>query len=264
LVVMKDKAPIIVLIIVAVGLGFALVVVNSKARREKEELSDALSVQSNTVISIKASLTEQQAVNQVLETNLTATRVDYSNKLALSDASLRTTEENLEKARTEAKAKADADAAQLALRDAKISDLEARNLDLDKQDGDLRDHISGLQAQITATEAKLARSEGDRSVLLRDLKRLQAEKAAWEERFSDLAYLKVHVRLLKMELAEQRRFDLMRHKVYASAQEKGAQRLTTPPVSSSVDAVPSLEVELHHPGHTNALVTPLPAGTTPK
>jgi septal ring factor EnvC (AmiA/AmiB activator) len=261
---MKDKAPIIVLIIVAVGLGLALVVVNNKAHREKEELYDALSVQSNNVISIKASLTEQQAVNQVLETNLAATRVDYSNKLALSDASLRTTEENLEKAKTEAKAKADADAAQLALRDSKISDLEARNLDLDKQSSDLHRHIVTLQNQIAATQEKLARSEGDRSVLLKEMKRLQAEMVVWENRFNDLAVLRAQVRKIKRELADARSLDWIRAGVYSDLRMKGGERLITPPISAPTEPEPTLQVELHQSSRTNIIVTPIPGETPPK
>jgi chromosome segregation ATPase len=254
---MKDKAPIIVLIIVAAGLGLALLVVNNKAHREKLELSDALSVQSNTVTSIKASLAEQQAVNQVLETNLSATRSDYSNKLAVSDANLRATEENLEQAKTEAKAKADADAAEMAKRDKQIADLESQNQDLDKQATDLRDHITGLQTQITATQDKLARSEGDRDVLLRELKRLQAEKTVWVDRFRNLAVLQAQVHKLKEELAEARSLDWIRHGIYASLKEKGGERLITPAAYYSPEPNPGLEVELHQNGRSN-IITPLP------
>jgi septal ring factor EnvC (AmiA/AmiB activator) len=261
---MKDKAPIIVLILVAAGLGFALIVVNNKAHRENQELSDALSVQSNTVTSIKASLNEQQAVNQTLETNLAATRVDYSNKLAVSDATLRATVENLEKAKAEAKAKADADAAEINERDKKIADVESRNLDLDKQANDLREHIAGLQTQINATQEKLANSEGDRGVLLKEMKRLQAEKTAWENRFNDLVVLQAQVRKLKNDLAEARMLDWMRRGVYANARMKGGERLITPPVNSTSEPVPTLQVELHQGGHTNVMITPLPGDAAPK
>ncbi len=189
---MKDKAPLIVLIIVAAGLGLGLIVVNNKASREKQELYDALSVQSNTVTTIKASLTDQQAVNQALETNLASTRTEYSNKLALSDANLRSAQENLDKVTAESKAQSDAFTALIAQRDKKISELETQNQDLDKQAVELRDHISGLQNQIASTQDKLARSEGDRDVLLKELKRLQAEKTVLESRFNDLAGICEH------------------------------------------------------------------------
>ena len=260
---MKDKAPIIVLIIVAAGLGVGLIVVNNKARREKQELYDALTVQSNTVTAIRTSLTEQQAVNQVLETNLAATRADYSNKLSLSDASLRSTEENLEKTKAEAKAQADADAAELAKRDKKISNLENQNQDLDKQAADLRDHISGLQTQIAATEDKLAKSQGDREVLLKELKRLQAEKTVLENRFNDLAVLQVQVRKLKDDLSEARTLDWIRRGIYAALHEKGGERLIHPSYDFQPNTNTALNVELHRTVQSNT-VTPIPGSSPPK
>jgi chromosome segregation ATPase len=241
---------------VAAGLGLALLVVNNKAHREKQELYDALSVQSNTVTTIKTSLEEQQAVNQVLETNLAATRVDYSNKLTLSDANLRSAEENLEKAKTEAKAQADAEIAEIATRDKKISDLENQNQDLDKQASDLRGHISGLQTQINATQDKLARSEGDREVLLKELKRLQTEKTALESRFNDLAVMQAQVRKLKNELSVAQNLDWIRRGIYDAIKEKGGERLISPPNNSSPEANPALNVELHRTGETNILSPP--------
>ena len=254
---MKDKAPIIVLIIVAAGLGLGLIVVNNKARREKQELYDALSVQSNTVTTIKTSLTEQQAVNQVLETNLAATRAAYSNKLAVSEANLRGTLENLDKVTAEAKAQADAAAAEIAQREKKISDLEVQNQDLDKQIGDLRGHISGLESQIEATKGKLARSEGDRDALMKELKRLEAEKTAWEERFNNLAFLKVHIRRIKAELAADRNLDYWyRHGYYGDLHKKGAERLAHPSNNPPTELSPTLNIELHRNGNTNGLAPP--------
>jgi chromosome segregation ATPase len=261
---MKDKAPIIVLIIVAAGLGFALIAVNNKARHENQELADALSVQSNTVTSVKARLSEQQAVNQMLETNLTAARADYSNKLAASEARLRATDEDLEKARTEAKAKAEADAAEIAERDGKISDLETRNLDLDKQAGDLRTRIAEVESKIAATQGKLDRSEGEREVLLAEMKRLRAEKVVWENRFNNLVVLQAQVRKLKHDLAEARAIEWIRTGVYADARMKGAERLISPPAVYPSATVPALQAELHQAGHTNIIVTPLPGGPSSK
>jgi septal ring factor EnvC (AmiA/AmiB activator) len=260
---MKDKAPIIVLIIVAAGLGVGLIVVNNKARREKQDLYDQLTVQSNNVTSIKASLTDQQAVNQALETNLATTRADYSNKLAISDANLRSTQENLDKATAEAKAKADAYAADVAQRDKKISDLEAQNLDLDKQAGTLRGHIDGLQSQIAATQDKLSKSEGDRDVLLKELKRLQSEKTVWENRFNDLAVLQAQVKKLKADLTEARILDWTRRGIYESNKEKGGERLISQPETSQTAPDTSLKVELHQAGGTN-IVAPVPSANPSK
>jgi chromosome segregation ATPase len=260
---MKDKAPLIVLIIVAIGLGVGLIVVNNKAHREKQELYDALTVQSNTVTTIRTSLTEQQSVNQVLETNLATTRADYSNKLTLSDANLHTAEENLEKSKAEAKAQAEADAAELARRDKKIADLENQNQDLDKQASEMRDHISGLQTQIATTKDRLSRSEGDRDVLLKELKRLQAEKTVWENRFNDLAVLQAQVRKIKNDLAEARNLDWTRRGIYATLRERGAERLIHPVYNLPPPATPAMNVELHRPAGT-PIVAPDPSDISPK
>lgn len=256
---MKDKASIIVLIIVAAGLGVGLIVVSNKAHREKQDLNDKLSVQSNTVTTIKASLAELEAVNQALETNLATTRADYSNKLSVSDASLRSTQENLEKIKAEAKAQADADIVEIAKRDKRISDLETQNQDLDKQAADMRGHISGLETQISATKDKLARSEGDRDVLLKELKRLQAEKTVWENRFNDLAVLQHQVRKLKDDLALARNLDWIRRGIYDTFAEKGGERLIHPTYNLPPQASPTVNVELHQIGDPK-IVTPIPDG----
>src|SRR5208282_1138508 len=97
----KDKAPIIVLILVAVGLAVGLIVVNNNFNQQKKEADNNIQVLSNTVVSTKATLTEYQGVNQALETNLAATKIEASNKLALSEANLHSTEAELERARAE-------------------------------------------------------------------------------------------------------------------------------------------------------------------
>ncbi|HEY3853087.1 MAG TPA: hypothetical protein VGO67_01690 [Verrucomicrobiae bacterium] len=260
---MKDKAPIIVLIIVAAGLGIGLIVVNNKAREERQDLYDKLTVQSNTVTSIKASLTDQQAVNQALETNLATTRVDFSNKLALSESNLRATKDSLDKATAEAKAKSDSYEATLSERDKKIADLESQNLDLDKQAGALHEHIDGLLSQIVAVQNKLSKSEGDREVLLKELKRLQSEKTTLEARFSDLAILQAQVKKLKADLVEARVVDWTRRGVYENSREKGGERLIASPGPPQAAVDPSLKVDLHQNGATN-IAAPAPSATPSK
>src|SRR5271168_4324791 len=98
LVSMKDKGPILVLLLVAVGLGIALIVINKEASDQAKDAADGLTVASNTVTSVKQQMAELQVVNQTLESNLTTARTDFSNKIALADANLHTTEADLEKA----------------------------------------------------------------------------------------------------------------------------------------------------------------------
>jgi septal ring factor EnvC (AmiA/AmiB activator) len=260
---MKEKAPVIVLIIVAAGLAVGLVVVNNKARQEKQDLSYALSVQSNTVVTIKTTLAEQEAVNQTLETNLAQTRFDYSNKLTLSDANLRNTQGALEKAQAEAKAQADSDAAELAKRDKKISDLQNQNQDMDKQSVEMRDHIAGLENQIADTKDRLSKSEGDRAVLVKELKRLQAEKVVWEARFNDLAALKAQVKKLREDIALAKNLDWIRRGIYETFNEKGGERLIHPPVSYPAVSNLTVNVELHQNGETK-ISNPIPSADSPK
>jgi prefoldin subunit 5 len=245
---MKNKGLILVLLIVAAGLGVALIVVNNRAADERREASVSLDVQSNTVVSVKKTLAELQAVNQTLETNIAALRTDYSNKLALSDANLQGTEAALEKfkaeAKAETKAQADTDAAAMAERDKKIADLESQNQDLDKQAADLRLAITNLQAQITLTQSKLDKSEGNRDLLVQELKNLRAAKEDLEKRFDTIADLRMQLRKLKTDDVIARRLDWMRRGVSASVVEKGGQRLIHPPPPSSSAAGSSANVEL--------------------
>jgi chromosome segregation ATPase len=260
-VVVKDKAPIIVLVIVSVGLAVALIVVNNKANQEKKEADDNIKVLSNTVVSTKATLVEYQGVNQALETNLAATKLEDSNKLALSEANLHSTEAELEKARAEAKAAADADAASMAQRDKKIADLETQNVDLDKQSADLRATISSLDSQIAATQKKLDESQGDRTLLMAELKRLQAQQAELEAKFHDLAALRLQIRKLKQEASLERQLDWMRRGIYKTSEEKGGERLmahdaTNPPPNTNGQ----LNVELKQNGDVK-IQAPPPAGS---
>ncbi len=253
----KDKAPIIVLIVVAVGLAVGLIVVNNKASQEKKEADDNIKVLSNTVVSTKASLAESQVVNQALETNLATTKAEDSNKLAVSEANLRSTEADLEKARAEAKAKAEADAAALAQRDKKIGDLEGQNLDLDRQSADLRSTITGLTGQIEVTKKKLAQSQGDRTLLLAELKRLQAQKDELERKFNDLAALRLQVRKLKQEASMSRQLDWMRRGVYQNVEEKGGAQLMKHPTNEAAPSpTPTLNVELRQNGEVKVQRAP--------
>lgn len=151
----------------------------------------------------------------------------------MSEANLRSTEADLEKARAEAKAKAEADAAALAQRDKKIGDLEGQNLDLDRQSADLRSTITGLTGQIEVTKKKLAQSQGDRTLLLAELKRLQAQKDELERKFNDLAALRLQVRKLKQEASMSRQLDWMRRGVYQNVEEKGGAQLMKHPTNEA-------------------------------
>ena len=195
---MKDKAPIIVLIIVAIGLAVGLIVVNNKATEQKKDADSKIEVLSNSVVSTRATLVEYQGVNQTLETNLAATKTEFSNKLALSEATLHT--------------------------------------------------ISQLDTQIATTQKKLAESQGDRTLLLAELKRLQAQHADLERKFNDLAALRLQVRKLKQEVDMARQLDWMRRGVYAATGEKGGEHLMQHGTNAAAPANADLSVELRQQG----------------
>ena len=264
---MKDKGPILVLLIVAAGLGIALIVVNKRAADERKEAADKLAVQSNNVVSAKKSLEELREVNQALETNVAAMRADYSNKLALSDANLRSTEAALEKVKAEAKAEtkaqADADAAALAEREKKISDLESRNQELDKQSADLRAAITNLQTQINLTQAELEKAKGNRDLLLSELKRLRAAKEDLERKFDNIAAVRAQLRKLRDDEVIARRLDWMRRGLYAAFGEKGGERLIHPSLTALPSAGSSANVELGRHGPPRIQENP-PTNAPPK
>jgi DNA repair exonuclease SbcCD ATPase subunit len=266
LVSMKDKGPILVLLLVAVGLGIALIVINKEAADQAKEAADSLATASNTVTSVKKQLAELQTVNQTLESNLTTTRIDFSNKMALADANLRTTEADLQKtvaeAKAETKAVADSNAVALAERDQKIAELDSRNEALDKEAAALHIAITNLEARISATQDKLARSEGDRTFLLKELKTLQAEKFDLEQKFNNIADVREQLHKLKTEAAIARRLDWIRRGMYDSFKQKGGELLVN---GSSVPSSASggANVELKQSGGVK-IQTSSPTNAPPK
>ena len=255
MVLMKDKGPILVLLLVAVGLGIALIVINKEASDQAKKASDEVATASNTVISVKKEVAELQVVNETLESNLTTTRNDFSNKIALADANLRTTEADLEKTMAEGKAEtkalADSNAVLLAQRDEKIAELESHNEALDKESTALHTAITNLESRIATTQEKLAKSEGDRGFLLKELKTLQAEKLDLEQRFNNIADLREQLHKVKVENAIARRLDWIRRGMYDSFKEKGGELLIQSSSQTPSSGSPGANVELKENGGIN-------------
>ncbi len=257
---MKNNVLMLLLLLVAAAMAIALITVSKKAADQQKLAADSLAVASNTVTSKSRQLAELQTVNQTLETNLAATRTDFSNKLTLADANLRAVEASLEKATAEAqvqaKAQADSNAASLAQRDQKISELESLNQTLDKEAADLRGTITNLNFRIAATQEKLAKSEGDRGFLLKELKQLQSEKADLEKKFNNIAELRDQLRKLKVQTATSRRLDWMRRGMDDASHEKGGEllihRLPSSPSSDSNGA----NIELRERGGVKIQTSP--------
>ncbi len=220
---MKLKIATIILFLVCVGLGVMLVLRQKEAHQLQKSTDDAslaLSTLSNQWKQTSKDLSEAQTVNTEMEKTVKtrdAEVVAFSNKLTELKG-------QLDKAEADAKAKEQAAQTELARKDAKISDLEGQKDDLSRRMGALTNMIADLQKQITETERKLSVSEGDREFLLKELKRMQTEKAELERQFNDLKALKAQVSKLKEELTSARRLDFIRAGVFSGL--KGAELLS--------------------------------------
>lgn len=214
---MKTKVALIVLILVCAGLGIALISRNKQAMEQHQQDVDRVVYHSNQLVETSGKLDEAKQVNLNLEKDL----AERKTNIAKLSNELTQTTENLSK--TEAALKAALE--ETAKRDAKISELENQNQALDKQAVDLKSSIGNLENQIASTQKKLAASEGDKAFLEKELTRLMAEKAELERQFNDLAVLRTQVHKLKEELSIARRLEWIRQGLFASQDQKGAQKL---------------------------------------
>ncbi len=245
---MKGKTGIVVLAVLCVALGIGLLVRHAKAVQDQQSAAAKIKNLSEDVQRTQSKLNEQQTVNASLMKSLDTVTADaqgLSNKLENATSALAKTEQ-------EAKAAAEAAKDEIAKRDAKINELEGQNDDLSKKMAELNTSITGLESQIDDTKKKLAASEGNREFLLKELKRLQTEKAELERKFNDLAVLRDQVRKLRDELSIARRLEWIRRGLYGS--EKGAERLqkglaSVEPQSTNYD----LNVEIKQSGGAKIL-----------
>src|SRR5438477_7534615 len=262
--IMKGKTGIVALVILCIGLGVGLLVRHAKAVDEERRAEAKIKQLSEDVMHTQDQLSEQIKVNDTLEKDLETRNTEaqsLSNKLEAVTTTLAKTEQDAKAAAEQAKD-------EIARRDAKISDLEGKNDDLTKQMADLNTSITSLESQIDDTKKKLAASEGDREFLLKELKRLQTEKAELERKFNDLAVLRDQVRKLRDELSIARRLEWIRRGLYGS--EKGAEKLQKGLAAAGPQTNYDLNVEIKQSGgakiaspSTNSPSTNAPATNTP-
>jgi uncharacterized protein (DUF3084 family) len=150
--------------------------------------------------------TQKQSFEKVVVA-LTNNYTAVASNLALTDQMLK---ESQEKVRVE---------------ESKIAELENQNQVLDKRALDLSSELTNLTTQISATEKKLAASEGDKAFLEKELKRLMTEKTELERQFNDLTVLRAQVAKLKEDLSIARRIEWIRQGLFANSDQKGAQKL---------------------------------------
>ena len=238
------KAAIVFLILVTLGLGVGLMMRHQQATEVKKQDDEIKTVLSNRVEQTQAKLDEQEKIAMYLQTNLTL----KAEELTVTSNTLTKIEADL--ARTKKKMQDEAEAARLEIerRDAQISQLTAQTNQLTMKMDDLTSNIDKLGKLINDTERKLAASEGDREFLLKELKRLQTEKAELEKQFSDLAVLRTQISKLKEELSVARRLEWIRMGIYGMQDKKGAERLMNPSTPSTRTNNFNLNVELRQDG----------------
>ena len=221
---MKNRIGVIVLGLLCLGLGVAVIMVRNNAVEQKRSDTDVILGLWNKWVETSTKFEDQKQVNAELEKNLDdrkKTLIELTNDLATVSSNLAQTSANL--AKTEDSLKSSQE--EVAKRDAKIAELETQNQALDKQALDLGVSITNLTFQIADTEKKLAASEGDKAFLQKELKRMMAEKAELERQFNDLTVLRAQVSKLKQELNIARRIEWIRQGLFASSEQKGAQKL---------------------------------------
>lgn len=232
------------LVLVTAGLGVGLYRVSRNAERDRQEAAAVAASLSNQWVTATQKLGEEQKVNSRLNRDLTAKVEElgvYSNRWTFVAAELNRTE-------TEAKAAAAAARAEIERRDKQISGLENEKDELGKKMNELTGQIDGLSGKIRETERKLAASEGDRTFLQGELKRLLAEKAELERKFADLATLREQVKKLKEELNVARRLELIRRGLFG-VETRGGSTLLNSGIKKAApeEARPKLEGEIRAP-----------------
>ena len=96
--------------------------------------------------------------------------------------------------------------------------------------------------------------------MLKELKRLQAEKSELERQFNDLAVLRTQVAKLKEELTVARRLEWLRMGIYGMQDKKGAELLISKANPNTKTNNFSLNVELKQDGGASVNTnTPAPA-----
>ena len=266
---MKNRIGVVVLLLVllCVGLGIVLIAMKKKAVEELHEATETNTALSNNVVQINDQLDRQKLVNDELSKDREKRIKDFeslTNKYVESLATLAQVSNNL--AQTEVALKTSQE--ETAKRDAKIAGLEAQNQALDKQAVDLSTAITNLTTQIEDTKRKLAASEGEKGFLEKELKRLMGEKAELEKQFNDLTVLRAQVSKLKEELSVARRLEWIRQGLFASTEQRGAQKLMgSTPLTPAKAPKPSydLNVEVSSDGSVKVIppLTNRPAVTNP-
>lgn len=267
---MNVKTAVVVLIVLCLGLGGGLLYRHNTAVTQKRADEARIQDLSKQWTETSSKLTSQVEVNNALAADLESKKSELQKTAGELDT-IRTTLGKTETEYNATKGQLEATRSDLAKRDARIGELENHNLALDKQAGEMKSAINDLEGRIADTQKKLAASEGDREFLLKELQRLQAEKAELERRFNDLVALREQVKKLKEDLAISRRLEWIRKGLYGSVPKRAGELMAggvskpAEPAATNVD----LNVELKREGvvpaapSTNAPANPPATPPTP-
>ena len=257
---MKNRIGIILLALICLGLGIVLLATRKQAEKRQAEDEARVEALSNKWVKTSNDLDEQRQVSAMLEKDIEKQKqgfADLTNSYSRVSGQLTLVSGNL--AQTEATLKSTEE--EVKKRDGRISELENQNQVLDKQALDLSTAMTNLTAQIADTHRRLAASEGDKAFLEKELKRLMAEKSELERQFNDITVLRAQVSRLKEELSIARRIDWIRRGLFASSDQKGAQKLMTglkePAAASKTATNYDLNVEVSSDGKVRVI----PSGT---
>ena len=260
---MRNRIGVVVLVLLCLGLGVALITIKKQATEQQDKTTERIGSLSNQWMKTSADLDEQRQVAATWEKDLDLqkkTSADFSNKLSQVSGNLIETQTSLK-----------ASQEQVAKLEAKTADLEAQNQALDKQALGLSAALTNLTTQIADTQRKLATSEGNKALLEKELTRLMTEKAELERQFNDLSILRAQVSRLKEELSIARRIEWIRQGLFASTDQKGAQKLMqglSAPQAKAPTTTKSnfdLNVEIGADGSVKVIPPPTnrPAATNP-
>jgi chromosome segregation ATPase len=257
------KPALVALVFACLALTAGLIVVHQKADARVQALQ-AESTRINTEFDgIKTKFTDLEKLYVVQQDTLKARDEELtsaSNNLAKATGDLAKASGDLAKSAEEIKALQ----AEMAKRQERITTLENERDGLTKKMDELNSSIDGLENQIADTKRKLATSEGDKTFLLGELKRLQTQRDDLLKQFNNIAALRVQVAKLRDEAAIKQRLEWKRLGVYSIQDQKGAERLlarnfSVPTVQSRLDA------ELHQDGAAHSASTNgVPAAVTPQ
>lgn len=195
---MNSKVIIIVLAVLAVGLGISLVVVkNQDDQQHNQDVTTALNL-SNTLNSTTADLESARQVNLALTNDLFQARSQYAN-LSNTLVSTKSQLEQQAQATASAQAAAEAEQQKISALNGRVAQLEADNSALDRRAAELTNTIAMLNNQIGTIEEQLSSTRADKGYLEQQLQQLRDQKADLEHKFNDLVTVRAQYKKLKTE-----------------------------------------------------------------